>query len=60
MKEQTWEARFAGMDFPDNILDPIHENEFKDPYGKTNKAIFLLYSLESFLYRRLNWSARTK
>lgn len=57
---QAWAARFAGMDLPDDIDKPITENEFKDPFGKTNKAIFYLYSLESYLYRRLNWAARTK
>ena len=53
-------ARFESIDLPGDIDKPIKENDFKEPYGKTNKAVFFLYSLESFLYKRLNWAARTK
>lgn len=60
VKQQTWEAMFATMDLPNNITDPINEKDFKDPYSKTIKAIFFLYSLECFLYRKLNWAARSK
>jgi len=48
------------MDLPDDTENPIPEKEFKDPKSKTIKAIFYLYSLDSYLYGRLNWAARSK
>lgn len=47
------------MKFPKGIDEPIREEEFKNPFSKTVKAIFYLYSLESYLYGRLNWAARS-
>jgi len=60
LREQTWEALFANFELPKDTDQPIKEREFNDPQGKTIKAIFYLYSLETFLYRRLNWAARSK
>jgi len=48
------------MPFPDNIHEPIPDEEFKDPLSRTVKAVFYLYSEESYLYGRLNWAARSK
>lgn len=60
MKVQVWEEIFKHMEFPPNRDETIPDEEFKDPYSRTVKAIFYLYSLESYLYGRLNWAARTK
>lgn len=60
MKMQVWEEIFKHLEFPGNTAEAIPEEEFKDPYSKTVKAIFYLYSLESYLYGRLNWAARTR
>ena len=48
------------IDFPEDVGQPIKDNEFHDPKSKTVLAIFYLYSLESFLYGRLNWAARSR
>lgn len=48
------------MSFPDDINEPISDSEFRNPFSRTVKAIFYLYSLESYLYGRLNWAARSK
>lgn len=58
-KEQGWEVRFEYLQMPDSD-EPLEDNDFKDPYGMTNKAIFKLYSLQTFLYWKLNRCARNK
>lgn len=58
MKLDSWETRFNIMKFPEDELKPIEDNDFKDPYSRTNKCIFKLYSLETFLYWKLNKCAR--
>lgn len=59
-QQQGWEACFAELGLLNDLDTPIQDHEFKDPFGRTNKAIYKLYSRESFLYRRLNWAARNK
>lgn len=45
---------------PEEVDLPIPDREFKNPKSKTIKSIFYLYSLDSFLYGRLNWAARSR
>ena len=58
IKGQTWDVRFNVMALPEDQDRPLEDNDFKDPRSKTNKSIFKLYSLETFLYWKLNQCAR--
>lgn len=42
------------MALPEDLDRRIEENDFKDPKSLTVKSIFKLYSLETFLYWKLN------
>ena len=46
------------MALPEDLDRRIEDNDFKDPKSLTNKSIFKLYSLETFLYWKLNQCAR--
>lgn len=46
------------MNLPDDQDRPLEDNDFKNPYSRTNRAVFKLYSLETFLYWKLNKCAR--
>jgi len=59
-KTNFWTDCFDSMIFPKAIDQPILEEDFRNPYSNTVKNIFFIYSLESFLYSRLNWAARDK
>lgn len=58
IKGQTWEVRFQNMILPEDLDRPLEDKDFKDPYSPTNKSVFKLYSLETFLYWKLNKCAR--
>ena len=60
-KGQMWEMRFKyEMTLPDDLDRELTDNDFKDPMSRTNKSIFKLYSLETYIYWKLNKSAREK
>lgn len=55
-----WNARFKIVPFPEDEDSPIRESEFMDPYSCTNRSIFYLYSLRSFIHSRLNLYCRDR
>lgn len=60
-KQFIWRKLFAHMNMDEDKMElPITDEEFKNPYCPTVKSIFFLYSLESFIYKQLNYAARTK
>lgn len=60
-KIQIWNDIFNNLNIPEKDNDqPISERQFKNPYSYTVISTFYLYSLDEYLYRRLNWAARTK
>lgn len=58
-KTKMWKVRFEfELTLPEDRDSELTDNDFKNPSSETNMSVFKLYSLETFIYWKLNASAR--
>lgn len=59
----VWDGIFDDFDEVEKYPQPdqpIQEKDFKNPYGYTVRNTLYLYSLDTYLYRCLNWACRSQ